>query len=597
MQKQFYLVVLAFLSLITPSFAQFDDTGNVEVDNDDITLGGYRTGLLGVGFPNAAALRAAIGSPATLDPANPRARFTVRDGILAHFVSDTIGNFAGKWCGLGIGNPGGAVQPYGLAIADTGSVGFYNIIREVFEGATRKNTVAGFGAEGTNINRFIVRAYSGTNAATGKDILVANPSGAVGINAEPQASFWVDATLSNLDSVPVRAIAIRGNQPLPSSGSTRTASAIGAQANNSLAGNGIAVEGLRAQIPDFAAVAQNLAGVAANLQTVKNPTATSALDVITPALSVTDEYAELTWQDLDFGDEALVDCEDFPIADAEELDKFFISFRNNENTDPFAAGNKLPVMTFQANGRVGIGTLQPTSGSCGLSKQTILLDVNGLIRASGSLVTSDRRFKQDIETIPNSLELIRKMRGATYTFNQSAFPDRNFSGGKQYGFIAQEVAEVIPELAVLNSDGYYALNYTMLIPVLTEAIKEQDSMMVSQEAVIATLQTELAELRREVSDLKADRTGQNTQGFRLEQNAPNPFSNSTVIRYAIPAGTLGATLSVYDLTGRMLRSFNLNDGEGAVTINAGDLPDGLYIYDLQVNGRQVLERKMRVARK
>ncbi|MEY3248183.1 MAG: hypothetical protein RL742_226, partial [Bacteroidota bacterium] len=82
-----------------------------------------------------------------------------------------------------------------------------------------------------------------------------------------------------------------------------------------------------------------------------------------------------------------------------------------------------------------------------------------------------------------------------------------------------------------------------------------------------------------------------------EQNAPNPFSNSTVIRYAIPAGTLGATLSVYDLTGRMLRSFNLNDGEGAVTINAGDLPDGLYIYDLQVNGRQVLERKMRVARK
>lgn len=49
------------------------------------------------------------------------------------------------------------------------------------------------------------------------------------------------------------------------------------------------------------------------------------------------------------------------IADAEELDKFFISFRNNENTNPFAAGNKLPVMTFQSNGRVGIGTLQPTS--------------------------------------------------------------------------------------------------------------------------------------------------------------------------------------------------------------------------------------------
>jgi len=213
------------------------------------------------------------------------------------------------------------------------------------------------------------------------------------------------------------------------------------------------------------------------------------------------------------------------------------------------------------------------------------------------VVGSDRRFKKDIETIPNSLELIRKMRGTTYTLNTKDFPDRNFSGGKQYGFIAQEVAEVIPELALLNSDGYYAVNYTMLIPVLTEAIKEQDSTMIAQTEVISTLQTELSELRRTVADLKADRESQGTQGFILEQNAPNPFSNSTVIGYALPSGTNGAVISVYDLTGRTLRSFNLSDGEGQITLNAGDLPEGLYIYDLQVNGRQVLERKMSVARK
>ncbi len=422
----FCILSLAFFS-VSQLKAQW--LPSLATSTDDIN----RTGVTGIGFASPAAAATA---------ANGETRFLVNGtgsdgGILAHYVSGSVGNFAGKWCGLGIGNPGGSVQPYGLAIADTGSVGFYNIIREVFEGATRKNTVAGFGAEGSNINRFIVRAYSGTNAATGKDLLVANPEGGIGVNAEPQSSLWVDATGTNLDSL-FRAIVIRGSQPLPSISSTRTVTAIGTQANTSLAGNGIAVEGLRAQIPDFATVAQTLAGVATNLQTVKNPTATSALDVISPVLTDTDEYAELTWQDLDFGDTAVVDCEVFPIADAEELDKFFISFRNNENTDPFAAGNKLPVMTFQANGRVGIGTLQPTSGSCGPEKQTILLDVNGLIRASGSLVTSDRRFKQDIETIPNSLELIRKMRGATYTFNQAAFPDRNFSGGKQYGFIAQE---------------------------------------------------------------------------------------------------------------------------------------------------------------
>jgi hypothetical protein len=80
------------------------------------------------------------------------------------------------------------------------NVGALNIIREVFEGATRKNTVAGFGANGTNRNRFIVRAYSGTNAATGKDLLVANPEGGIGVNAEPQSSLWVDTIGTNLSA-------------------------------------------------------------------------------------------------------------------------------------------------------------------------------------------------------------------------------------------------------------------------------------------------------------------------------------------------------------------------------------------------------------
>jgi len=86
--------------------------------------------------------------------------------------------------------------------------------------------------------------------------------------------------------------------------------------------------------------------------------------------------------------------------------------------------------------------------------------------------------------------------GTKYHFNQEAFPDRNFASGQQYGFIAQELEQVIPEATVLNSDGYYAVNYTMLIPVLTEAIKEQDK-------TVTELRNELAELRSQINDLKA----------------------------------------------------------------------------------------------
>lgn len=220
--------------------------------------------------------------------------------------------------------------------------------------------------------------------------------------------------------------------------------------------------------------------------------------------------------------------------------------------------------------------------------------MNGLIRAAGSLVTSDRRFKQDIETIPNSLELLRRLRGATYTFNQSAFPDRNFSGGKQYGFIAQEVAEVLPELAVLNSDGYYALNYTMLIPVLTEAVKEQDAVIEQQKTVnaaqadeIARLNAEMQQLRNMVLEMKTAQNPADLRGYQLEQNKPNPFGNTSQIRYALPAGTTGASINLYDLNGRLLRTFPLTATEGAVTINGADFPNGAYLYDLLVGGRQV----------
>ena len=137
---QFLPVFLAMFFTV-PSFGQFQDrsTTSPAADND-YTTDMTRTARVGIGFATNTAFNAALGT------AN-RARLAVRDGIIAHHVSDTIGNFAGKWLGLGIGNPGGPVQPYGLAIADTGSVAFYNVLRENFNGVIRKNTVAGFGGE------------------------------------------------------------------------------------------------------------------------------------------------------------------------------------------------------------------------------------------------------------------------------------------------------------------------------------------------------------------------------------------------------------------------------------------------------------------
>jgi hypothetical protein len=516
-------------------------------------------------------------------PSPSVARLIVQNGNIGHFVNGQYGGFGStdQWLGLGLAGVGTA---YGLAITKNTNTGVFNLLDE----GTQTNLIAGFGGTAsTNTNRFKIRGFSGTTL-TSKDLFIVNPNGAVGVNVEPLATVWVDSKETTSSSL-FRDIAIIGRQTA-GSGNITTASALGNQQNTSLVSNNVAVEGFRAQFPDFATAATQspLTGGAVNLQVVNNPLGNT--DVIASSSSITGnkEYAELSWQDLDFGDTAVVDCSIFPITDAQRVDKFFISFRNNQSNNPFDVNNKLPVMTFQANGRVGIGTLQPTSGSCGPgNKQTILLDVNGLINAGGALVTSDRRFKKDIEKIPNSLELVRKIQGTKYHFNQEDFPERNFGGGLQYGFIAQELEQVIPEATVLNSDGYYAVNYTMLIPVLTEAIKEQDK-------TVTELRNELAELRSQINDLKAGQQSGDLKGYRLDQNTPNPTGGNTVIAYAVPAGTNGARITVYDLAGRTIQSWSLSDLEGQITINASTLSGGLYIYDLQVGGRQVLERKMSV---
>ena len=101
---------------------------------------------------------------------------------------------------------------------------------------------------------------------------------------------------------------------------------------------------------------------------------------------------------------------------------------------------------------------------------TGLFDVDGDIRTSGSVITqSDGRYKDDITTISNGIESIKQLRGVSYFKKNSKTRDM--------GIIAQEVEEVLPELVVTHSSSVYddekSVNYTGIIPVLIEAIKEQ----------------------------------------------------------------------------------------------------------------------------
>ena len=157
----------------------------------------------------------------------------------------------------------------------------------------------------------------------------------------------------------------------------------------------------------------------------------------------------------------------------------------------------------------------------------------------------------------------------------------------RYGLIAQEVKEVYPELVRTDEDGYMYVDYIGLVPILVDAINH--------------LQAEVSELKGEAPAINKSRqrAGDGMEDVagvmqaRLYQNAPNPFTESTVIRYALPESVQTATLYVYDLQGKQVKSLSLAErGEASVSIKGSDLRAGMYIYALIADGEEVASRRM-----
>jgi hypothetical protein len=164
---------------------------------------------------------------------------------------------------------------------------------------------------------------------------------------------------------------------------------------------------------------------------------------------------------------------------------------NNSSDLKFAVSytvNALNVQTLFASstGKVGIGTTNPT----------FTLDVNGDLRCVGAVnTTSDQRLKQQIRPITGALARVQALRGVRYTFRQQEYPALHLPAGEQIGVLAQEVEALYPELVSTDKDGYKAVNYAQLTPVLIEAIKEQQRQIEQLKGQNATLQADHADLQ------------------------------------------------------------------------------------------------------
>jgi len=258
---------------------------------------------------------------------------------------------------------------------------------------------------------------------------------------------------------------------------------------------------------------------------------------------------------------------------------------------------------IKPDGRVGINYLEWAIPNTPGGK----LFVDGDIYMNGNKVqiVSDRRYKRDIKPI-NNLDNLFKINSVQYKVsgegereklelfkqnNKNNLEEERFnlvvSGFERkivekesdtntyFGFIAQELREVFPNLVTEDDKGFLSVNYIGLIPVLVDAIKELNAKIEKLEGKNKeTMPTKLS-------------------AAALYQNNPNPFTESTEIRYYIPDNTTNAVICIYDMVGgQIMKIDNLSRGYSSVTLHGNQLKAGMYMYSLFVDGKEIDTKRM-----
>lgn len=137
------------------------------------------------------------------------------------------------------------------------------------------------------------------------------------------------------------------------------------------------------------------------------------------------------------------------------------------------------------------------------TKNIFTIAPDGTVTCTGAMNSSDARLKTNINPLAYSLQNVQKLRGVTFNWNKATSP--NASNKTQYGFIAQEVEKVFPDLVGTDSNGYKTVNYVGVIPVLTEAIKAQQDEIQELKSENEQLKSTLEQLLKRVEMLEKNK--------------------------------------------------------------------------------------------
>ena len=166
--------------------------------------------------------------------------------------------------------------------------------------------------------------------------------------------------------------------------------------------------------------------------------------------------------------------------------------------------------------RIGTQGTQSATYLAGVSGANVTGGATVVVNAQGQLgvVSSSRRYKEDIQSMGASSDRLLKLRPVTFRYKE---PDEKGQKPEQFGLIAEEVAQVMPELVVYNGMGQpETVAYQTLAPLLLnelqrehkradERVSELRQQLAAQGKELVSMKSQLAELRRLTAQLVADR--------------------------------------------------------------------------------------------
>jgi hypothetical protein len=141
------------------------------------------------------------------------------------------------------------------------------------------------------------------------------------------------------------------------------------------------------------------------------------------------------------------------------------------------------------------------------------VQINGTVIMVKAVAVSDERLKKNIEPLKSSLGKVMNLNGVSYEWKA----EENQGKGREIGLIAQDVEAVIPELVYTDSKGYKSLSYDKIVPVLVEAIKEQQQTIAEKSRTIDEQKSALEALTAKFEKLETKMNRLESKGMSAQK--------------------------------------------------------------------------------